>query len=386
MCGAERYNDVRRQPSVAGRHGGSLLIMERDRRIDTIRGLLVAIMIIDHVGGYLKMVTAQTLGYVSAAEGFVFLSGFVCAKVYGRYLDNTRLLLTKTFRRSFLIYRYHIAVALLLPLLALLIPPYQRSWMELLHPYNVAPLKTVLLDLVLLHQGDYLDILPLYAWLLLLCPLLLLLVGSVGPGPVLTMSFFFWGIGQFIDPLQFLAGSFGPQYGTGFFNLLSWQFLFALGICLGISGRWLDRFCANRAALVTVAVVCLIFFIFRHADLDINHMLLVDRSKLPIHRLLNFCFLMVLLRQILQNVPRNFFVPYIDYIGRYSLQIFSLHVLVIYLFRPVAWRVDAMFDDAGLTVLSLVIFALSTLPVYVYNRYRQASFLLFRQGLDGGLR
>lgn len=386
MCGAERYSDVRRQPSVAGRHGGSLLTMERDRRIDTIRGLLVAIMIIDHVGGYLKLATAQTLGYVSAAEGFVFLSGFVCAKVYGRYLDNTRQLLTKTFRRSFLIYRYHIAVALLLPLLALLIPPYQRSWMELLHPYDVAPLKTVLLDLVLLHQGDYLDILPLYAWLLLLCPALLLLVRRVGAVPVLAVSFGFWVAGQFVDPMQLIASSFGAQYGTGFFNLISWQFLFTLGLCLGISGQWLDRLCANKMMLATVAVCCLVFFAFRHSDLAVNHSLLVDRSKLPIHRLLNFCFLMVLLRQMLQNVPRDFFVPYVEYIGRHSLQIFSLHVLVIYLFRPVAWRMDSMFGEAGLTALSLVIFALSTLPVYVYNRYRQTSSLLFRQGLDSGLR
>jgi len=51
--------------------------MGRDRRIDTLRGMLLIIMTVDHLGGWLTVITGQSLGYVSAAEGFIFLSGFV---------------------------------------------------------------------------------------------------------------------------------------------------------------------------------------------------------------------------------------------------------------------------------------------------------------------
>ncbi|ADI84802.1 membrane protein, putative [Geobacter sulfurreducens KN400] len=357
--------------------------MERDRRIDTIRGLLVAIMIIDHVGGYLKLVTAQTLGYVSAAEGFVFLSGFVCAKVYGRYLDNTRQLLTKTFRRSFLIYRYHIAVALLIPLLSILIPPYRRSWAETLHPYHLAPVKTVILDLFLLHEGDNLGILPLYVLLLLLCPLILILLRRTSMITVLIMSLSLWCVGQFYNPLHSFARLFGEQYDAGFFNILAWQFLFTLGLCISMSNFLIVKISKNRKAMAVLTVICLAFFILRHSGVEINHDLLINRSNLPIHRLTNFCFLLILLRHIIIKLPNSFRMAYLEFMGKNSLKVFSTHILVLYLCKPVAWRVESMFGNVGLTGVSILVFVLSTMPVSVYNKYRQSSFIIFRQNLNG---
>jgi OpgC protein len=59
----------------------------RDTRIDTLRGLFLVLMTFDHLPYHpLLRLTMQSLGFVSAAEGFVFVSGLVSAGVYGRIL------------------------------------------------------------------------------------------------------------------------------------------------------------------------------------------------------------------------------------------------------------------------------------------------------------
>ncbi len=58
--------------------------MERDIRLDALRGLVLAWMTLNHLGGPLQAYSFQTLGFVSSAEGFVFISGIVAGMVYGR--------------------------------------------------------------------------------------------------------------------------------------------------------------------------------------------------------------------------------------------------------------------------------------------------------------
>ncbi|RJS93382.1 OpgC domain-containing protein [Salinisphaera sp. Q1T1-3] len=47
-----------------------------DQRVDTLRGLMLVIMTIDHLGP-LSRFTMEPFGFVSAAWGFVFLSGYM---------------------------------------------------------------------------------------------------------------------------------------------------------------------------------------------------------------------------------------------------------------------------------------------------------------------
>src|ERR687884_1394995 len=57
----------------------------RDLRLDLLRGFAVFAMVVDHFGGrsFLTFLTGGNEFLVSAAEGFVFLSGFVMGMVYG---------------------------------------------------------------------------------------------------------------------------------------------------------------------------------------------------------------------------------------------------------------------------------------------------------------
>src|SRR3954447_17721513 len=58
----------------------------RDPRLDLLRGFCVFAMIVDHIGGtsWLYALTGGNRGPVTAAEGFVFLSGLVLGMVSRR--------------------------------------------------------------------------------------------------------------------------------------------------------------------------------------------------------------------------------------------------------------------------------------------------------------
>ena len=77
-------------------------------RIDLLRGWAVVIMFIDQLAGpsVLYMLTASGQFLTSAAEGFVFISGFVAAVVYGRIASRKGLLFAsrRMLRRAAVLY------------------------------------------------------------------------------------------------------------------------------------------------------------------------------------------------------------------------------------------------------------------------------------------
>src|SRR5215218_6023927 len=65
----------------------------RDLRVDLLRGFCVFAMVVDHFGGdsWLYAVTGGNRFYVSAAEGFIFISGFVMGQAYRSKRDRSGL-------------------------------------------------------------------------------------------------------------------------------------------------------------------------------------------------------------------------------------------------------------------------------------------------------
>src|SRR3712207_2110104 len=64
---------------------------KRDHRLDLLRGLAVCAMVVDHIAGasWLYAFSGGNHLFVSAAEGFVFISGVTVGLVYGgRMLTN----------------------------------------------------------------------------------------------------------------------------------------------------------------------------------------------------------------------------------------------------------------------------------------------------------
>ena len=57
---------------------------QRDRGLDSLRGLMLLGMAVNHIASRLQILTDHPFGYTSTAEGFVFLSGLVAGLVYTR--------------------------------------------------------------------------------------------------------------------------------------------------------------------------------------------------------------------------------------------------------------------------------------------------------------
>src|SRR5690348_17685520 len=66
---------------------------KRDLRVDLLRGFCIFAMVVDHFGGdsWLYAITGGNRFYVSAAEGFIFISGFIMGQAYRAKRDRSGL-------------------------------------------------------------------------------------------------------------------------------------------------------------------------------------------------------------------------------------------------------------------------------------------------------
>ncbi|MCE7027476.1 OpgC family protein [Jiella avicenniae] len=207
----------------------------RDHRVDFWRGIALVMIFINHVPGNLyENFTSRNFGFSDAAELFVFLAGFASAYAYGRlFFAGHRLVATlKAWRRAGVL----ALVQLMLGTLALGI----FSWGALalgrgellsrigLSQFISAPIETMIGFATMTHQLGYVNILPMYAVLLLMLPALLALA-RMGLNLMLGVSATLWLLAAVfgIDPPNY------PLPGGWFFNPFSWQLIFAIGLYCG---------------------------------------------------------------------------------------------------------------------------------------------------------
>src|SRR5208283_3971240 len=111
-------------------------------------------------------------GYVTAAEGFVFLSGLVAGRVYTRYsaAESGALLWRRALTRAGFIYSFHVLTFLILFGLAVLFSV--KTWgLETWTPrFYEHPVSALLMGITLTYQPEGLDILPMYAVFILTVP------------------------------------------------------------------------------------------------------------------------------------------------------------------------------------------------------------------------
>ncbi len=217
----------------------------RDNRVDVLRGLALASIFINHIpGNFFERLTHKNFGFSDAAEVFVLLAGFAASMAwYPGFVDGRAGEMVKRIvKRAGLLYGCHLATTLIAITLFVLAagvtgwPGYLLDAAPGLY-LNLAtvvsnPAKGTIGLLTGGHQLGYFNILPLYICLLLMAPGLMLLART-GISRLLVFSFGLW----------LMAGSFGldlpnyPRTGGWYFNPLSWQLLFSIGLALGIARR-----------------------------------------------------------------------------------------------------------------------------------------------------
>lgn len=203
---------------------------KRDLRLDLLRGFAALTMIIDHIGGkdsWLYAISGGDRFFVSAAEGFVFISGLVMGIVYVGVLarQGLRAALVKGAKRVVTLYGLTVGLSLIF---AGISSQLNLPWA----PHIAANgFSDFVIGIVTLHSTYYLtDVLLLYTLVVAAAlPMLALLWRGYG-WLVLAMSWALWGAWQlWPDSVQL------PWAITGdsMFHFSAWQVLFVTGLVIG---------------------------------------------------------------------------------------------------------------------------------------------------------
>jgi hypothetical protein len=354
--------------------------MERQTELDWLRGLMLVLMTITHLPTWFSAHVGQPFGFVSAAEGFVFLSAYLVGSVYTLAARKRGFAAMRRalWGRAFKVYAAH--VALLMFLFWLLVPIAvargAHAITDLASFYLQHPHAALASGLLLAYNPPLLDILPMYVLFLLVSPLVLEHTSRRGWAPLLIVSGALWlfaqhGGGKHV--YESMAAAIGwpvPYSQTGAFSLLAWQLLWLVGLRAGmlkVDADTAPRTDASwsRPVVWTAAVLAAAFFTWRHitgqapfgADAALNA--LFDKWHLGPLRLLNFAVLAIIVVQ-----ARRVFIALAEHstiatLGRASLTVFTAHLLVC--LAALATIGDAIGPHVSLLDAALVVGTLVTL-------------------------
>ncbi len=221
--------------------------MGRRLELDALRGLMLVWITLTHLPTAASAYVNQPFGFVSAAEGFIFLSALFTGRIYYRMAlhDGYRPMTLKLWSRTVRLYGYH---ALLLAFAFMVaIPIASRGNRPGLHNlldfYFIAGAKQSITEAALLiYRPPLLDILPMYIVFLVFTSAALLLTRRIGWKPILWAAFAVWLFAQFgfrqseHALMSKIVPTHIPLNEMGSFDLWAWQFLWITGIWLGV--RW----------------------------------------------------------------------------------------------------------------------------------------------------
>jgi hypothetical protein len=320
--------------------------------LDILRGFLLLWMTLTHLPTKASMISNQTFGFVSGAEGFIFLAAFMVGQLEHRI--DLRSGSTATIRdiskRTLRIYVYHCALlAIAFTLVAEVGIDFHRLALQnLLSFYLQQPQHAVIAAMLLEYRPSLLDILPMYIVFMALTPLARKIAKRWSWDSVIYVSLAVWAAAQFglrawIHSHVNLFGLSVPEASTGAFDSYAWQLLWMVGLALGtiyaesISATalapgeeseasirpWLLKLCFGVAA---------VFLVLRYSPVDHwmdprSYGWLIDKWHLGAARVINFSAIAILLSRFGTRIAALPFLKPLASLGRASIEVFSVHVL-----------------------------------------------------------
>lgn len=320
--------------------------------LDVLRGFLLLWMTLTHLPTKANLISNQTFGFVSGAEGFIFLAAFMVGQLEFRVekKSGSAATLRDLSKRTFRIYVYHcVLLAFAFTLVAEFGVSFHRLALQnLLSFYLQQPRHATIGAALLLYRPSLLDILPMYIVFMALTPLARNIARRWSWDPVVYASLAVWAAAQFglrawIYRHVNLFGLSVPEASTGAFDVYAWQLLWMVGLALGtiyaesVSGEaapgapqsevgippWLLRFSFAIAAA---------FLILRYSPVDrwLNPAVygwLIDKWHLGPARLINFSALSIVLVRFGARLAALPFIKPLANLGRASIEVFSVHVI-----------------------------------------------------------
>ena len=333
--------------------------MKRRLELDAARGAMLVWMTLTHLPTMLTPWVNQPFGYISASEGFIFLSALFTGRIYFRLLerDGAGAMTWKLFLRALRLYRYHVVLlfAAFVVVARFAISGHNQNLYNLLDFYFAAgPARAITAALLLVYRPPLLDIIPLYLIFLLLSPLTLIVAARIGWKFIVGASFAIWVLAQFglrQALYGFTAHYFGlriPLNEMGAFNLWAWQFMWILGMWCG--ARWAkDNLPAEkwaRRVWIPAAFVAMTLLAVRYSELCGLNLgswsIFFDKWHLGVVRLIDFAAIAALLIRF-QSVVKPLAVRPLVLMGQASLQVFCAHFVFCFLGLGLMGGADRIF-------------------------------------------
>lgn len=348
------------------------------RRIESIdfwRGVVLATIFVNHIpGNVLGNLTPRNYQFSDAAEAFVFLSGLSVALAHARRFKTAPMWAASAplLSRAKLIYAAHIVLTILALALfgaATLLIGQEQFLAEHGRSLPFAdPLSGFIGVATLGHQIGYFNILPLYTALLIFAPLLCFLALR-NRWRMLLMSASVYAVARFTGA----SLPSWPEPGAWFFNPLTWQFMFALGIFVGLviqDGKFPIHARIYHLALALTLGAALIVTNFIGFFPDIANIVIahLDRGKteLGVIRIVDFLALayVIYCSGVSTKLSRTAIFSAASLMGRHSLAVFGAGSLLS--------AIGQILND---TVVSSALFDVVFVLAGLWTLYKLASFL-----------
>ncbi len=361
---------------------------KRDLRIDFLRGLAVAAMVVDHVGGdtLLTALTGANKSFVSAAEAFVFLSGTVLGMVYSQRLprEGVRGATEKLLARAWTLYSSSVDLAL--AFYALYAHTNLRLWVERSSAAVSDPTSEVLEILTLRRAFHGSDVLIMYTAMLATAPVIVYLLHKRRTSLVLAASATLWALQQ----LSPAVSAHLWQVADSSFPVFSWQLLMVLGLVVGfhyraISSWLLDQRRTGPIVAGAFALFLALMSLYRYQAARIITLgpgrpvaieSLFDKTNLAPGRVLAFLSLAVVAYSVvhfawgfLNKRLGWFFIP----LGQNSLYVYITHLFILVALYnvapPLIFVVPVSWDPLEVVNLGSQLAGLALLWLMVKSRF-----------------
>ncbi len=316
--------------------------MNRHLAYDGLRGWLLIIIACNHLyGSFVTEFTRTPLGFVSAAEGFVFLSGFVAYLVYGRLIEHPARLKQKIWRRIATIYGFHLFAIFCTFLLVWLFPFFQPIWTDFFNAGNwfISSMQSFGSAIFLLEHPGFHDILILYLVPMICLPFAIFAIKQGKAYLVGALSCLVWLLAQFISA-DFLSAPFNTVFSdiklnVSYFDPFAWQIYFYMGVILSHlkfdKGHTFEFSIAIKAFLLTCIAA---LFIIKHGFPDLMQPYFVGHGSASLVYQANLLLAAYLVMLLMRKCTWFFTLKYPVFLGQHALPVFSFHCVAIYFILP----------------------------------------------------
>lgn len=343
---------------MSASHSGELG-MKREIEIDAVRGLMLVWMTLTHLPTALTPWVNQPFGYISASEGFIFLSALFTGRIYFRLFsrEGPQKMTAKLLSRTLKLYGYHLLLLVFAFGIAAryALGSHGQGLYNLLDFYFTAgPARAIRDALLLVYRPPLLDIIPLYIIFLLLSPVVMLVGIRIGWRFILGASFALWLCAQF--GLREVSYAFLAHYSAlhiplnemGAFNLWAWQFVWVIGMWCGV--RWanndlpVEKWARQTWIPAVVIFACLVALRYKQMfGLDLTRWApLLDKWHLGLVHLIDSAAVAIILVRF-RWITKTISIRPLVLMGQSSLQVFCTHFIFCFIGIAMMGNADRIF-------------------------------------------